>query len=38
MNQSKGQHINMNCNIKNVSATRSESKGFTSETRELYSQ
>ena len=32
MNQPKGQHINMNCNIKNVSAARSESKGFISET------
>ena len=38
MNQPKGQHINMNCNIKNVSAARSESKGFISETWELYSQ
>ena len=32
MNQPKGQHINMNCNVKNVSVTRSESKGFISDT------
>ena len=32
MNQPKGQHIYMNCNIKNIFAARSESQGFIFET------
>ena len=32
MNQPKGQQIYMNCNIKNIFATRSESQGFISKT------
>ena len=31
MNQPKGQHIYMNCNIKNISAARSEPQDFISE-------
>ena len=32
MNQPKGQHIYMNCNIKNIFAARSEPQDFISET------